>query len=267
MSDDLSSSYSDETVKPELPFVEPPLLDEVLEGLGRLELDKVDEPADVQNPDLSDISFPTSRDPSTLSFPSSSNFTNSTGLTEDISNTDSDYSFMMAYSTSNYPLLFDPALRDTVFGPENNYVDPKNNSVFSESFMFPDYSPQLPLQLPLEHDHVVRAQPDDRDVGISPHFLSTAFQSPPLAVPIDPPADAAPTIRDFTGAIRTKPMCDQCGRVFDRRSNMKSHMKTHDPNRERPFVCPESDCMYRFTRSNDLKRHLENINIHGIRAE
>ena len=38
-------------------------------------------------------------------------------------------------------------------------------------------------------------------------------------------------------------------------------MKTHDPNRERPFVCPESDCGYPFTRLHDLKRHRESI--HG----
>jgi hypothetical protein len=182
----------------------------------------------------------------------------------------------------------DLALRDIVFGSEDNYVDPKHNPVISDSSTFPEESgtPQLFFQ----HDHVVNSQldddgPDRQLVGDSPLCLSAASQSPPLAVPIDPPADAASTTRIFTGPIRKKPtcnQCDQCGRgkynfysIYFRdtqcfflvvlRKNLKSHMKTHDPNRKRPFVCRESDCIYRTDRSHDLKRHLEDI--HGVRAE
>ena len=53
--------------------------------------------------------------------------------------------------------------------------------------------------------------------------------------------------------------------AFDRRSNLKSHIETHNPYRKRPFVCPESDCKYPFTRSNDLKRHL--VSKHGDQAK
>jgi hypothetical protein len=271
-------SFPSESVNAELPSFPPPPLDEVLKAL---ELDEGD-----PFPTLPDIPFPTYPYASTLSLaPSSESTYSMPGLTEDISNTG--HSAMSVPITFNYPPLFNFDPRDIVFGSEDNYVDFKHNSVISDSSTFPDSSgnPQLSFQ----HDHVVAAQlneaPDRQLVGISPHCLSAAFQSPSPAVPIDPPADAASTSRVFTGPIRTKPTCDQCGRgkynfyfiyirdtqccflVFDRPSNLKAHMKTHDLNRERPYVCPESDCGYRFTRSNDRKRHLENINIHGVLEE
>jgi uncharacterized Zn-finger protein len=249
-------SFPSESVEAELPSFPPPPLEEVLEGFDSLRLD------------MPDGSFSTHRDASTLSLASSSESRYSTGLTEDIFN--SEYSFM-TYSTSNYPSLFDLALSDIICDSEYNYIDPQHSSVFPES-----------SGTSFQHDHVVKAQPDD-GAGISPHCLSAAFQGPPPAFPIDPPADAASTTRVFTGPIRKEPTCDQCGRgkyhfyfiyfrdthcsflAFDRRSNLKAHMKTHDPNRERPFVCPESDCGYPFTRSHDLKRHLKKK--HGGRAK
>lgn len=198
----------DETInlKTELPCFAPPPLEEVLRGL-----DSLDVPVDVQIPTLLDIdiAFATYRDLSTLSLASSSESTYSTGLTEDISN--SEYSFM-TYSTSNYPSLFDLTLRDIICDSGYNYVDPQHNSVLSDSSVIPD-SFGTPQHSP-QHDHVVKVQSDDgsdrQSVGISPHCLSAAFQSPP-AVPIDPPVDGASTTQVFTGPIRTKFTCSQCG--------------------------------------------------------
>jgi hypothetical protein len=191
-------SFPPESIEAELPSFPPPPLDEVLKGLDNLELDVS---VDVQIPPQPDDPFPTNRDASTLSLASSFESRYSAGLTEDFSS----YSFM-TYSTSNYPSLFDLALSDIICDSEYNNDDPQHNFVLSDSFMIPDSSGTS-----FQHDHVVRAQPDE-GVGISPHCLSTAFQSPPPGVPIDPPADAAPTTRVFTGPIRNEPMCDQCGR-------------------------------------------------------
>jgi hypothetical protein len=269
MFNDLTSSCSDETIELGLPFFTPPPLEEVLRGF-----DSLDVPVDAQIPPLIDGSFPTYRDASTLSLAASSESTDSTGLTEDISN--SEYSSMSF--TSNYPSLFDLDLRDIVFGSsEDNYVDPKHTSAISDPSM---------------HGHVVKAHgPDGQLAGVSesPHCLSPASPgpSPPPAVPFDPPTDAASATRVFTGPIRKKPsyyQCDQCGRgkynlyfiyfrdtqcfflVIKRKSNMTAHKKTHDPNRER-FVCPEPNCGYPFTRPHDRQRHLDNINIHGVLEE
>ena len=275
-----------------LPSVTPPPLEsfeEMLNALSDRENLDMDVPLNVQFPTMTlplpDISSPTRRVASTQSQSTYS----MPGLT------DTEYSSMIA-STSNYPPLFNPARRDIVLGFEYNNVNPKPNPVISEST-----TTMFPPGVSFQHDHVANAQPDnepDRQfVGISPHCLSAAIANPPPAIPIDPPTSTPSTSHVFTGPIRTKHpkkpkkeptcnRCDQCGRgkynccviyfrdiqcfflVFDRKSNLTSHMKTHDPNRERPFVCPEIDCTYsRFTRSHDLERHRTNPNIHGVRAE
>ena len=275
-----------------LPSVTPPPLEsfeEMLNALSDRENLDMDVPLNVQFPTMTlplpDISSPTRRVASTQSQSTYS----MPGLT------DTEYSSMIA-STSNYPPLFNPARRDIVLGFEYNNVNPKPNPVISEST-----TTMFPPGVLVQHYHVVNAQPDnepDRQiVGISPHCLSAAIANPPPAIPIDPPTSTPSTSHVFTGPIRTKHTkkpkkeptcnrCDQCGRgkynccviyfrdiqcfflVFDRKSNLTSHMKTHDPNRERPFVCPEIDCTYpRFTRSHDLERHRTNPNIHGVRAE
>ncbi|KAF8258118.1 hypothetical protein EI94DRAFT_1624653 [Lactarius quietus] len=152
--------------------------------------------------------------------------------------------------------------------------------MFLSSFGTPQFSPVL-----FQNVQVVGAQSDDGPywppVGISPHSLSAGFQNPLAAVPTDPPVGAAPAAQASTGPIRNKFVCHLCGQgkydlytLFSdtrsfflesaRKSNMKSHMETHNPDRKRPFVCPESDCAHPFTRSNDLKRHL--LLMHG-RAE
>ncbi|KAJ3034535.1 hypothetical protein HDV00_004948 [Rhizophlyctis rosea] len=44
-----------------------------------------------------------------------------------------------------------------------------------------------------------------------------------------------------------------CNKQFTRNFNLQSHAKTHDPDREKPFVCPE--CSKGFWRKVDLERH------------
>lgn len=46
-------------------------------------------------------------------------------------------------------------------------------------------------------------------------------------------------------------LCSKCGKTFQRHYNLKSHMRTHSP--ERPFKCLE--CPKTFARSHDRKRH------------
>ena len=215
MSDDLESPCSSETVQPELPFFTPPPLDDVLSGIDNLNV-----PVGTQIPPPTDGPRPTYRDPSALSLPLSSEPTDSTGFTEDIHNTEYSFDSYLTYSTTDYPSLFDVALRDILRDHECNYIDPQHVSVLPDTSTFPDSS-SSGTQL-LRHDHVVEpvkapAQPQAENgpygppEGISPHCLYTAFQIPPHGVPTDP-VDAALTTKDFTGPIRTKPTCRECGR-------------------------------------------------------
>ena len=198
----LNNMSDDETVIP-LPYFPPPSLEDVLR-----DLDNLDVPEDVQIPTLLDFDMSFYQDLPTLSLTSSSESIYSTGLTGDISNSENSF---MTYTTSNYPPLFDFALRE-IIDSGYSYVDPQS-FVFSDSPMIPDSfgTPQLSPQ----YDHEFNVQSDDGPnrsfVGMSPHFLSAAFHSPPPAVPIDPPADGASTTQVFTGPIRTKFTCLQCG--------------------------------------------------------
>ncbi|KAI9029542.1 hypothetical protein CLU79DRAFT_716196 [Phycomyces nitens] len=47
--------------------------------------------------------------------------------------------------------------------------------------------------------------------------------------------------------------CEVCGKPFDRRYNLSSHMRTHTD--ERPFACRHPGCTWKFARTHDLKRH------------
>ncbi|MCJ1310412.1 hypothetical protein MMC25_004076 [Agyrium rufum] len=51
-------------------------------------------------------------------------------------------------------------------------------------------------------------------------------------------------------------ICHICLRVFSRRFDLKTHLKTHDKNRELPHACDERDCGRRFARKVDLERHI-----------
>ncbi|KAH9055720.1 hypothetical protein EDB87DRAFT_1687921 [Lactarius vividus] len=268
MSDELWQSLLSEDVEGGLPSFAPPPQDAPESFEKDLEeyLEEIDS-ADV-DPNFStslDDPFHIFRDftPSPgLASPPGSTYT--TESSEDPAT--SDYSYM-TYSTSSCPAPpFDG------FGSQLNAVDPKHNMFSPIRPRFLDFDPfghQLSLSL-FTDVYVVGAQSDDgpyrSSVGISPHILSSALQSPPPSYSADPPICAASATEIRTiGPIREKYVCPHCGHRSARKHNLKTHMETHNPNRERPFVCPEIECGQPFTRKHDLKRHLESM--HGGRAK
>ena len=261
-----------------LPSVEPPPLAWFEEEEFGVEVE-VD---NLEVPTLLDGLFDTYRDTSILHLAPSSQYSessNSTGLIE--ATAASEYS-STAYSTSNYSSTFSPALR---LDSEYNAIDVDLGQDSVSSAPLNSFGTLQFSQAPFPHVNVVNVQSDDGQnqppVGISPDSLSAARQGLAPVVPKDPPIDAAPATQPRTGPIRKTydcPIC--CRRKFNFRSlflrntqrfflailkkNMNTHIKTHDPKRERPFVCPEIGCRYPFTRSNDLKKHL--VKVHRYQA-
>ncbi|KAH9021691.1 hypothetical protein EDB83DRAFT_2431135 [Lactarius deliciosus] len=178
-----------------------------------------------------------------------------------------EYSPMTNY-TSSYPASpIDNFSQDFAF--QLNAVDPKHNMFSDPPAFFDPFGPQLSQDLfHFQGVRVVEPQYDGPyrpSVGISPHVLS-AFQDSPPPYPTDPPVCVASNTEiRTTGPTREKYVCNHCGHQSARKHNLKTHMETHNPNRERPFVCPENDCGQPFTRRHDLKRHLESM--HGDRAK
>ncbi|PGH18423.1 hypothetical protein AJ79_00492 [Helicocarpus griseus UAMH5409] len=65
--------------------------------------------------------------------------------------------------------------------------------------------------------------------------------------------------RRKAGAAGAKYKCDECGMLFTRNSNCKSHKKIHDPNRKFPHQCSAPQCTKKFSRKTDLVRHEDSV--------
>lgn len=65
--------------------------------------------------------------------------------------------------------------------------------------------------------------------------------------------------RGFTTPRNAVCSCDQCGKLFQRTSNLKAHLDTHKPDREQPWVCQHHGCTRRFVRKTDMSRHQESV--------
>jgi hypothetical protein len=59
--------------------------------------------------------------------------------------------------------------------------------------------------------------------------------------------------------------CEVCNKRFTRNSNRSAHMKTHDPQRQRPNECTRPDCQMKFSRLTDLNRHIKSVSLLALR--
>ncbi len=95
----------------------------------------------------------------------------------------------------------------------------------------------------------IRSSRADRERRSSPTKSAVVSSSPIPAPFVDP----------VTNAKRWQ--CTECGKLFDRAYNLKTHRYTHeDPEtRARPFECPDAECQKQFARKHDMQRHFENV--------
>ena len=56
-------------------------------------------------------------------------------------------------------------------------------------------------------------------------------------------------------------VCEICDMPFERSYNLKSHMDTHDPDRQKPFKCEYEGCYREFVRKTDLMRHISSVRL------
>ncbi|KAL8723101.1 MAG: hypothetical protein Q9181_007356 [Wetmoreana brouardii] len=69
--------------------------------------------------------------------------------------------------------------------------------------------------------------------------------------------------RQKTTLVEATHECKVCGRLFKRAYNWKSHMRTHDPERNYPYPCTamigNTPCAKKFMRKTDLDRHYDSV--------
>ncbi|KAG7099526.1 hypothetical protein E1B28_001367 [Marasmius oreades] len=122
-----------------------------------------------------------------------------------------------------------------------------NGKVYSQRTSYSDYGPSRGV-VPNDYYNVTYGS------TLTPATVS------PTHVSQLPPSVSLPQNEELKGDPRKKYKCSSCPRGFARAYNLKTHMATHDPNREKPFVCPHRTCSRSFSRKHDLGRHL--ISIH-----
>ncbi|KAF9270527.1 hypothetical protein L218DRAFT_969065 [Marasmius fiardii PR-910] len=141
--------------------------------------------------------------------------------------------------TSFGPMPPTPPRSPPSHGASNGKVYPRSS--------FSDYGPSSRGVVPTDYYNY--------GSSLTPATVSPTHVSAQL-----PPSVSLPQSEEAKVDPRKKYKCNACPRAFARAYNLKTHMATHDPNREKPFVCPHRTCSRSFSRKHDLGRHL--ISIH-----
>ncbi|KND00351.1 uncharacterized protein SPPG_04674 [Spizellomyces punctatus DAOM BR117] len=155
--------------------------------------------------------------------------------------------------------LFDPT--SEFFPPvaEDSFFSPLPEILAEPSVFDPEQQPQAPIP----------QSTSSGTVTLSVDLLSALIQlaaqkkasadgsctNSPEATELASPLGAESKAREARRRVTKKYTCpiDGCNRDFTRRFNLETHLKIHDPNRERPFSC--DICGKAFLKASDLARH------------
>ena len=86
-----------------------------------------------------------------------------------------------------------------------------------------------------------------------PYFYGH-HQPMPAAPPLNHAVDQTSNPFNNAGPALARPTCMECGRDFGRQSDLKRHMKKHQPD-ARVFWCQVEGCRYSSIREDKLKEH------------
>lgn len=116
------------------------------------------------------------------------------------------------------------------------------------------------LVVPMLPDYLLSQQPQDGELGQTQDQKLSQSLNPPLS---QPPLTPLSTIKAFSSQIQTQPQGSASGPAYQahftksnrtRKSPAGRQCKT--PPHERPYACPADGCNRRFSRSDELTRHV-----------
>ncbi|KAI1951463.1 hypothetical protein LOZ12_003690 [Ophidiomyces ophidiicola] len=133
---------------------------------------------------------------------------------------------------------------------------PRTNSSYEMLRFAPIETDPTPSNTLLELDNIIKREWCDGGVATQPVPDITSNPSNVTAMRI---SEVPKRFHKSITAISSKYGCPQCGMQFTRRSNCKSHIKIHDPNRKYSHQCTVTYCLKQFSRKTDLTRHIDSV--------
>ncbi|KAJ3187960.1 hypothetical protein HDU85_006353 [Gaertneriomyces sp. JEL0708] len=115
--------------------------------------------------------------------------------------------------------------------------------------------------MPVEHAPV-KEEPEVAHADLSPVPFSISDVAGIISNLVQPVPVSEASLEGLSpprSKMRRKPSkvypcpMEVCNKVFTRKFNLQTHLKTHDPARARPYACPQ--CDKDFMRPHDLERH------------
>ena len=147
---------------------------------------------------------------------------------------------------------------------EKHKMNPPSGAQISHMPFFPDTHNDEQAQHAMSHSNYSGSASQTADTSGKDRLLELDPNCRPY---VDCSASSAtfPTSRgkkkrlSSSSSSKRQYQCGVCGHLFERRSNLKDHMKKHDPNYKRPHSCVK--CGGLFGRKTDLKRHRVSVSL------